>query len=107
MEKLKFEWDPNKNEINKKKHRISFEEATTVFYDEYAILFDDPDHSEEEERFLIIGVTSQEKVCIVSHCYRGNDQKIRIISARKATQREKNVYFDNLWGENYARRIWY
>ena len=59
---------------------------------EYAILFDDPDHSEEEDRFLIIGMTDRKGVCIVSHCYRGEDEKIRIISARKATKTEQNVY---------------
>lgn len=75
-----------------KKHGISFEEAQTVFEDEYAILFDDPDHSEEEDRFLIIGMTDRKGVWIVSHCYRGEDEKIRIISARKATKTEQNVY---------------
>lgn len=74
-----------------KKHGISFEEAQTVFEDEYTILFDDPDHS-EEDRFLIIGMTDRKGVCIVSHCYRGEDEKIRIISARKATKTEQNIY---------------
>lgn len=92
METLKFEWDENKNEINKSKHNLSFEEAKTVFYDAEAILFDDPDHSEEEERFLILGFTAGAKLCIVSHCYRGNDGIIRIISARKATRTEANFY---------------
>lgn len=96
MNGVHFEWDENKNQTNQRKHGISFEEASTVFFDAYAILFDDPDHSEEEERFLIIGVTSQEKICIVSHCYRGRDQKVRIISARKATSSERKIYFENL-----------
>ncbi len=74
-----------------KKHGISFEEAQAVFEDEYVILFDDPDHS-EEDRFLIIGMTDRKGVCIASHCYRGEDEKIRIISARKATKTEQNVY---------------
>lgn len=87
-----FEWDEEKNTKNKKKHGISFEEAQTVFEDEYAILFDDPDHSEEEDRFLIIGMTDRKGICIVSHCYHGEDEKIRIISARKATKTEQNVY---------------
>ena len=87
-----FEWDEEKNTKNKKKHGISFEEAQTVFEDEYAILFDDPDHSEEEDRFLIIGMTDRKGVCIVSHCYRGEDEIIRIISARKATKTEQSVY---------------
>ena len=92
---MQFEWDPNKNEINRKKHGISFEEAQTVFYDEYAILFDDPDHSETEDRFLIIGFSQRENLCIVSHCYRGKDEIIRIISARKATRTEQSYYSKN------------
>lgn len=95
MYTIKFEWDENKNRINLQKHGISFDEAKRVFYDESAILFDDPEHSEEEERFLIIGVTAQEKICIVSHCYRDEDKKIRIISARKATKSERKIYFEN------------
>ena len=89
---MTFEWDENKNRINRVKHGISFEEAETVFEDEFAILFDDPDHSEEEDRFLIIGTSLTEKICIVSHCYRGADGTIRIISARKATKNETNFY---------------
>ena len=92
---MRFEWDPNKNEINKKKHGISFEEAKTVFYDEYAILFDDPDHSEDEDRFIILGLSQRENLCIVSHCYRGTDELIRIISARKATKTETRYYASN------------
>ena len=92
MNTIKFEWDENKNEINKRKHQVSFEEARTVFYDENAILFDDPDHSIGEERFLIIGISQTEKLCIVSHCYREKDDIIRIISARKATKTESKIY---------------
>ena len=87
MENIQFEWDENKNQINKIKHGIDFEEAATVFYDD-----DDPEHSMEEERFLILGITKHENLCIVSHCYRDNDNIIRIISARKATKNEKQVY---------------
>ena len=87
-----FEWDENKNLSNQKKHGISFEEAQEVFYDEDAILFDDPDNSEYEDRFLLIGVTQKERLCIVSHCYRGDDNIIRIISARKAVTSEIRVY---------------
>ena len=75
-----------------RKHGISFETAKEVFYDDLAIVFDDPDHSVDEDRFLIIGMTKSSKVCIVSHCYRDNDNIIRIISAREATKREKNFY---------------
>lgn len=94
MDILKFEWDPNKNEINKKKHGLSFDVAKEVFYDECAILFNDPDHSIDEDRFLIIGSLRTEQICIVSHCYRDNESVIRIISARKATKAERQVYFD-------------
>ena len=94
MDTLKFEWDPNKNEINKKKHGLSFETAKEVFYDEYAILFDDPDHSIDEERFLIIGSIMNGKICIVSHCYRDSGDVIRIISARKATKNEQHAYLE-------------
>ena len=96
MDTIQFEWDNNKNATNIKKHKISFEEASTVFYDDRAILFDDPEHSCEEERFLIIGTTMSSKICIVSHCYRDDDEIIRIISARKATKSEQNVYEENL-----------
>lgn len=89
---MTFEWDENKNQTNQRKHGISFEEAKSVFEDMYAILFDDPDHSENEERFLIIGMSHEKGVCIVSHCYRGADETIRIISARKATRTERSVY---------------
>ena len=92
METLSFEWDENKNEINKKKHGISFETAQEVFYDDNAVLFDDPDHSVGEERFLIIGMTRSLKVCIVSHCYRNSDNVIRLISAREATKHERKTY---------------
>ena len=92
MENIQFEWDENKNQINKAKHGIAFEEAATVFYDDDAILFDDPEHSMEEERFLIIGITKYENLCIVSHCYSDDDNIIRIISARKATKSETRTY---------------
>lgn len=96
MDNIQFEWDTNKNISNIKKHQVSFEEAATVFYDDLAILFDDPMHSAEEERFLIIGTTFTSKICIVSHCYRGKDDIIRIISARKATKAERDTYYEGL-----------
>ncbi|NLL62783.1 MAG: BrnT family toxin [Ruminococcaceae bacterium] len=103
---MKFEWDENKNKINKKKHDVSFEEVIAVFYDDFAILFDDPEHSEKEERFLIIGMSSKKGICIVSHCYRSEDKIIRIISARKATKREQTVYYEEISrGEYNERRI--
>lgn len=96
MKTIQFEWDPKKNEINIKKHGISFETAREVFYDDYAILFDDPDHSYDEERFLIIGSAKSKQICIVSHCYRDNDNRIRIISARRATKNEQSIYFNGI-----------
>ena len=70
MQEIFFEWDFRKNDLNIKKHNVSFTEAIEVFSDEKAILFDDPDHSVEEERFLIIGMTAESKICVVSHCYK-------------------------------------
>jgi len=87
-----FDWDENKNKTNIAKHGLSFEEASSVFYDENAILFDDPTHSENEDRFLLIGMSSTTKICIVCHCYRESDSVIRIISARQATKREEERY---------------
>lgn len=92
MKKLEFAWDPNKNNENIKKHKISFEEDKDVFYDDNAILFDDPNHSDYEERFLIIGRIKNLNIYVVSHCYRENEGTIRIISDRKATKREKETY---------------
>lgn len=94
MNELKFEWDSNKNEKNIKKHDISFEEASTVFYDENAIVIDDPDHSEEEDRFIILGTSNQANMLVVCHCYRDSDSVIRLISARKATRNESKQYYD-------------
>ena len=93
---MKFEWDENKNKINQRKHGISFDEVTSVFRDAFAIVFDDPDHSDNEERFLIIGTSDKRGICLVSHCYRGQDQVIRIISARKATKTESNIYEEGI-----------
>lgn len=105
METLNFEWDENKNQINQRKHGIDFEEAKTVFQDDNAILFDDPEHSAKEERFLIIGISKHEKLCIVSHCYRSADNIIRIISARKATKNETKTYNNYTGGSAYEGRI--
>jgi uncharacterized DUF497 family protein len=90
---LIFDWSSEKNRINKIKHGVSFEEAETVFDDKDAILLFDDKHSEEEERFIIIGIDSLFRDLTVCHCYRGkNDEIIRIISARKATQNEIYLY---------------
>ena len=93
MKKLIFEWDDKKNTTNLSKHGVSFEEAHTVFFDENAIEFDDPDHSIQEERFILLGLSQSLKVLVVCHCYRTVESKIRIISARKATKKEQGVYF--------------
>ena len=91
---LQFEWDENKNAINRKKHQISFEEAETVFYDSNAVMIPDPEHSEFEERFILLGFSAMARLLLVCHCYRGEDEIIRIISARKATPRERRIYDD-------------
>lgn len=87
-----FIWDENKNQVNKRKHGIDFNEAMTVFLDEQAIMFDDPEHSEEGDRFLLLGISYDVNVLIVCHCYREKDEVIRIISARKATRKEESYY---------------
>lgn len=92
MDELKFVWDENKNTINKKKHNISFEEAQTVFDDAEALIIDDPDHSLEEDRFIILGFSDKARLLVVCHCYRENDSVVRLISARKATTTEAKRY---------------
>ena len=94
MEIINFEWDKNNNEINKVKHKISFEEAKTVFYDDEALIIDDPEHSEQEDRFIILGTSSKAKLLVVCHCYRQSETVIRIISARKATKTESKQYYE-------------
>lgn len=93
MDELRFEWDPEKNEINKRKHHISFEEALTVFYDDGAKVIDDPEHSAKEERFIILGLSKKANMLVVCHCYRASESVIRLISARKATKTETRQYF--------------
>ena len=89
---LSFEWDEDKNRINQKKHKVSFEEAKTVFYDERALVIDDPEHSQEEERFIILGMSAKANLLVVCHCCRSAESVIRIISARKATKTESSYY---------------
>ncbi len=93
MKKIDFEWDNNKAEINLKKHGISFEEARSVFYDELALEFYDDEHSEWEERFLMLGVSNKLNLLLICHCYRESTGNIRIISARKATKNESKHYY--------------
>ncbi len=92
MKPLRFAWKKSKTKANQKKHGISFEEAQTVFFDENAIEYFDPDHSESEDRFLLLGLSSSLRILVVSHCYRKRESLIRIISARKATKKEQKVY---------------
>jgi uncharacterized protein len=92
MNSLTFDWDDLKEEINKKKHKVSFTEAKTVFYDENAQLIDDPDHSDEEARFILLGMSSRLRILVVVHCYRSDGNIIRLISARPATKNESKGY---------------
>ena len=92
MNERTFTWDEDKQEINIKKHGITFFEAATVFDDENALIAHDPDHSKEEDRFIIIGFSESVKLLIVCHCYRSDDSVIRIISARKASRKERKIY---------------
>lgn len=89
---IKFEWDLPKAAANLKKHQVSFDEAKTVFYDEFAVQFFDEVHSPDEDRFLMLGMSSGAKLLIVCHCEREHGEVIRIISARKATKRESAFY---------------
>jgi len=91
MERLCFEWGDDKDAANQRKHGVSFAEARTVFTDEFARLIADPDHSEGEDRFILLGMSGQARLLIVCHCVRDRD-RIRIISARKANRSEREAY---------------
>lgn len=92
MSDLRFEWNVRKEAQNRRKHRVSFAEAETVFADEHALLIDDPDHPEEEDRFVLLGLSARLRTLVVVHCYREERGVIRIISARKATRKERGIY---------------
>jgi len=92
MKKPVFIWDPAKAALNERKHGVSFDEAQTVFYDDNARLEHDPDHSDDEDRFIILGISSKLRILVVCHCYRASDVEIRLISARKATKKERKQY---------------
>jgi uncharacterized protein len=92
MSRLRFEWDEQKARVNASKHSVSFEEAQTVFLDERALLIDDPDHSGDEDRFVLLGLSRTLRLLTVCHCYRSSGNVIRIISARKATSKEAQLY---------------
>ena len=87
-----FEWNRAKDLANQKKHGVSFAEAKSVFFDEYAVQFDDEEHSEEEDRFIMLGMSNESRALVVCHCERDEGNIIRIISARKATRRERAFY---------------
>lgn len=93
MKQLVFEWDKLKENANIKKHGITFEEARTTFYDEHAVQFFDPDHSDEEDRFILLGVSHKLNALVVCHCFREAETTVRIVSARKADKDEANVYW--------------
>jgi len=93
MTEIKFEWDEKKHSLNKRKHGPSFLEVETVFADEHGLLLHDPDHSHEEDRFILPGLSSSLRLMVVSHTYRKHDSTIRIISARKATRSEQEQYW--------------
>ncbi|MEP6573996.1 MAG: BrnT family toxin [Gemmatimonadota bacterium] len=92
MAHLEFEWDPRKASANLRKHGVSFEEAVGVFSDEHAKLLDDPDHSKDEERFVLLGLSAALRLLVVVHCCRESQDTIRLISARKATRAEQAFY---------------
>ena len=94
MAGIRFEWDPSKERANLRKHGISFEEAQTVFFDELALYMADPDHSDDEDRFLLLGLSAELRVILVCHCYRKYERVIRLISARKATRPELAQYWN-------------
>ena len=87
-----YEWDPAKAAANLRKHRVTFDEAATVFSDELALFMDDPEHSHDEDRFVLMGVSSSVRLLVVVHAYRENDETVRIISARRANSRERSQY---------------
>ncbi|MBU2574090.1 MAG: BrnT family toxin [Elusimicrobia bacterium] len=93
MDSLSFEWDETRNKENIKKHGVSFEEAQTVFLDENAVRFFDPDHSRKEDRFIMLGISFRLRVLVVCHCFRKGASVIRIISARKADKQEARDYW--------------
>jgi hypothetical protein len=92
MADLRFEWDPEKNRQNQRKHGVSFEEGESVFSDQHGLFMSDPDHSEDEDRFILLGLSSALRNLVICHCYREGEDVIRIISARKADPSERSRY---------------
>jgi uncharacterized DUF497 family protein len=93
---LRFDWDERKNRANRTKHGVWFEEAQSVFDDPHARLFRDPEHSEEEERFILLGVSAAARLLVVVHCHRESEEVVRIISARKASKKEVRFYEEGI-----------
>jgi uncharacterized DUF497 family protein len=96
MDEIEFSWDARKARQNVKKHKISFEEASTVFYDERAIEFFDPEHSKDEDRFLMLGLSWRLRILVISYCLRRKGLEIRIISARKSSKNEEKFYYKGI-----------
>ena len=92
MAELRFDWDPKKNRENQRDHGVSFEAAETAFADEHGLLMADPDHSEDEDRFILLGLSAILRLLVVCHTYREKDEVIRLISARKANRSERAHY---------------
>ena len=97
MTEIRFQWDEQKHAESRRKHGVSFHEARTVFYDDRALLIDDPDHSDDEDRFVLIGMSLSLRTLVVCHCYREDDEVVRIISARKASPMERTDH-ERRWG---------
>lgn len=96
MDKITFEWDDNKEKENRKQHNVSFTEAQSVFFDDNAIQYWDEGHSQDEDRFLMLGMSNRLRLLLIIHCYREDPTVIRIISARKATNNEAKEYTGDL-----------
>ena len=92
----RFSWDPHKAQSNERKHGVSFEEAQTAFFDEHALLVEDPDPDDPEERFVLLGLSSALRILLVCHCLREGGDLVRIISARRATKAEGKQYWERL-----------
>ena len=92
MKDVCFEWNEAKSKANIRKHGVSFEEAKSVFFDEYALLIADPDHSETEDRFVLLGLSARLRLLLVCHCFEVEDKLIRVISCRKAARKEVALY---------------
>lgn len=90
---MRFEWDEAKEKTNRRKHGVSFEEAQTAFCDEHAVQFFDPDHSEDEDRFILLGMSFKLRVIVVCHCFRESETVVRLFSARRADKGEEREYW--------------